>query len=37
MVIKRIAYNFVNIPISSKYYHEVLPTEIDACMRMIKE
>jgi hypothetical protein len=28
------SYYFVNIPISSNYYHSVLPTEIEACMKL---
>lgn len=27
-------YNFVNIPISSKYYHYELPTTLEAAMKL---
>jgi hypothetical protein len=37
LLIKISFYNFVNIPISSKYYHAVFPTEIDLCMKLARE
>lgn len=31
---QRTAYNFVNMPISSKYYHTELPINLEAALRL---
>lgn len=37
MLNQRLSYSFVNVPISSKYYHEPFSNSIEPCMKLAQK